>query len=208
MVRQKKKADATRSSLTPSLGRDARRLEQIRILLQDEADNVKYGGELAPGGPPPLYGSGLRLLPIVQMQATLRKIAPLLSDQSKWGALREALSSGPFQTLEFKRIFNLYSDNIYYSSDTAEANVYLLGGATPSTAQTTQYLLRNEALKQLAELTDELSYQTGLPVEKRETEVADEALQAALKAFDEYLALAPAADLKFAREAVYGAAGR
>ena len=32
-----------------------------------------------------------------------------------------------------------YADNIYYASDTAEANVYLLGGATPSTSQTTQY---------------------------------------------------------------------
>ena len=173
-------------------------------MLQDEADNVKYGGELAPGGLPSQSGSGLRLLPIVQMQATLRKIAPLLSDQSKWSALREIVSSGPFVPLEFKRIFNLYSDNIYYSADTAEANVYLLGGATPSTSQTTQYLLRNEALKQVAELGDELKYQIGLPVEKRETEVADEALAAALKAFDEYLALAPADDLKFAREAVYG----
>ena len=98
----------------------------------------------------------------------------------------------------------MYSDNIYYTSETAEANAYLLGGATPSTSQTTQYLLRNEALRQLAELSDEIKYQQGLPAGERESDVAREALAACLKAFDEYLALAPPADAKYARDAIYG----
>ena len=56
----------------------------------------------------------------------------------------------PFATTEFKRIFNAYADNIYYSSGSEEANAYLLGGATPSTRQTTQYLLRNEVRSRMA----------------------------------------------------------
>ena len=37
----------------PRVGLQTKWLEQLRIVLQDEADNVQYGGELAPGGPPP-----------------------------------------------------------------------------------------------------------------------------------------------------------
>merc|ERR1711871_1098076 len=103
---------------------------------------------------------------------------------------------------EFKRIFNAYADNIYYTSGSPESNLYLLGGATPSSAQTTQYLLRNEALKQVSELRDELIYQKGLPTEKRETDVATEAMNALLKVFQEYLKLSPAEELKLARLAV------
>lgn len=95
-----------------------------------------------------------------------------------------------------------YSDNIYYNSASPEANAYLLGGATPSTSQTTQYLLRNEALRQLQELRDEIVYQKGLPPAKRETDVATEALQAALKAFDDYLKLAIPRDLERAQDAL------
>ena len=70
-----------------------------------------------------------------------------MANRKEWPALIKQLSTGAFETIEFKRIFNQFSDNIYYSSDTTEANAYLLGGATPSSSQTQQYLLRNEALK-------------------------------------------------------------
>ena len=69
-----------------------------------------------------------------------------MANRKEWPALIKLLSTGAFETIEFKRIFNQFSDNIYYSSDTTEANAYLLGGATPSSSQTQQYLLRNEAL--------------------------------------------------------------
>ena len=186
-------------------GLQSRWLESVRIFLQDEADAVQYGGQeaLAPGGPP-AANPGLRLIPIVQMQATLRKAAPMVEDFEQWSTLRQLVTTGSFETREFKRIFNLYADNIYYTSETAEANAYLLGGATPSTSQTTQYLLRNEALKQLGELSDEIVYQQGLTADKRETEVAREYMQKLLKVFDEYLALAPPAEAKFARDAIYG----
>ena len=44
----------------------ARFLEKVRILLQDEADATQYGGELAPGGPP-VGLPYLSLVPIVQV---------------------------------------------------------------------------------------------------------------------------------------------
>ena len=127
--------------------RQARFLEKLRILLQDEADATQYGGELAPGGPP-VGLPYLSLVPIVQMQSVLVRSRDAVADRKQWPALITLLSTGQFETIEFKRIFNQFSDNIYYASDTTEANVYLLGGATPSSGQTQQYLLRNEALKQ------------------------------------------------------------
>ena len=95
------------------------------------------------------------------------------------------------------------NDNIYYESGSEEANAYLLGGATPSSSQTRQYLLRNEALKWVAEVVDELKYQKTLAdPAKRETEVASEYLDNLLKIFREYLKLAPEEELKLARAAL------
>ena len=193
-------------SLPERDGLKAKWLEQLRVVLQDEADNLQYGGELAPGGPPSAVPA-LLLVPIVQMEATLAKLEPSIADETKWDALMAVITSPPFEAREFKRIFNAYSDNIYYASGSSEANAYLLGGATPSTAQTTQYLLRNEALRQLGELKDEILYQKGLPKEKRESDVAAEALQACRKAFADYLKLAAPNELKIARAAVYGEEG-
>ena len=184
-------------------GLKAKWLEQLRIILQDEADNISYGGELAPGGPPSAIPA-LQLIPIVQMEATLAKLEPQLANEEKWDAIMSVITSGPFETREFKRIFNAYSDNIYYAAGSDEANAYMLGGATPSTQQTTQYLLRNEALRQLGELKDEIIYQKGLPPAKRENDVALEALQACRNAFADYLKLAVPSELKIARAAVYG----
>jgi hypothetical protein len=185
-------------------GLQAKWLEKVRILLQDEADAIQYGGQegLAPGGPPSTVPA-LLLIPVVQMQAVLRELQPSLSDFSKWDQVMLVLERAPFETVALKRIFNAYADNIYYVSDSPEANAYLLGGATPSSKQTTQYLLRNEILKQLAELRDEIKYQKSIKPEERETEVAIEYMQNTLKAFDDYLKLSPADERATALEAVY-----
>lgn len=207
------------------------------MILQDEADATQYGGELAPGGPPSALPY-LSLVPIVQMQAQLQRSRTSVSTPAHWPALIDLLTTGPFQTVEFKRVFNQFSDNIYYASDTAEANVYLLGGATPSSLQTSQYLLRNEALKQVqaregpcapcqltpmiaahpittrhpcasrrhtpqvGEVVDELKYQSKQPPSEVDPSVALEYLDAALKAFQEYLALAPPDVLRQAQAAL------
>ena len=85
---------------------------------------------------------------ILQLQQTLRSLAPKLRtfDAAEWSSVGAVLGAGQFRDREFKRLFNDYADNIYYAAGSTEANAYLLGGATPSSAQTTQYLLRNEAL--------------------------------------------------------------
>ena len=185
----------------PRTGLTGKWLENLRIVLQDSADDVKYGGELAPGGPPTSTPAQL-LLPIVQMEVALKSLAPSVADEKRWDSVIALLTSGPFETLEFKKIFNAYADNIYYESGSEEANAYLLGGATPSSSQTRQYLLRNEALKWVAEVVDELKYQKTLTdPAKRETEVASEYLDNLLKIFREYLKLAPEEELKLARGA-------
>jgi len=186
----------------PRTGLTGKWLENLRIVLQDSADDVKYGGELAPGGPPTSTPAQL-LLPIVQMEVALKSLAPSVADEKRWDSVIALLTSGPFETLEFKKIFNAYADNIYYESGSEEANAYLLGGATPSSSQTRQYLLRNEALKWVAEVVDELKYQKTLAdPAKRETEVAVEYLDNLLKVFRDYLKLAPEEELKLARAAL------
>ena len=52
-------------------------------------------------------------------------------DEARWRSVGAALAASPFETLELKRTFNAYSDNIYYATGSAEANAYLLGGSTP-----------------------------------------------------------------------------
>jgi len=183
-------------------GLQSRWLESIRIVLQDEADATQYGGELAPGGPPPAIPS-LLLIPIVRMQATLKGCNELVREPSRWTEMLQILSETPFDVLSFKKVFNAYADNIYYVANTEEANAYLLGGSTPSTRQTTQYLLRNEALKWIAELADELRYQLKQPVPDQDSEVAVEYLGKLLAVFEEYLSLVPKDELELATAAVY-----
>ena len=65
-------------------------------------------------------------------------------------------------------------------------------------------MLRNEIIKQVGELRDEIAYQRKLPADKREVDVAQEAMQAALKCFDDYFKLAPPSEYKLARAAVTG----
>jgi hypothetical protein len=57
----------------------------------------------------------------------------------------------------FKKTFNRYGDNIYYS-DPDRANLYLGGGATPRTEQSLAYLLRNDVLTNVESLKAELEY--------------------------------------------------
>merc|ERR1712146_493813 len=55
-------------------------------------------------------------------------------------------------------VFNRYADNIYLAKGDDRANAYLGGGATPSSLQTVQYMLRNDLLTNLDNITQELEY--------------------------------------------------
>ncbi len=59
--------------------------------------------------------------------------------------------------MNFKKAFNAFADNIYYS-DPDRANLYLGGGAIPKSTQTIAYLLRNDVLTNLEDMSAELQY--------------------------------------------------
>lgn len=149
-------------------------LEQIRIWEQAEADNIKYGGELERGdagnkGKVDAYPK--LLLPILQISYELEQVSQLIRSSEKMGRssslttttespLVDAitiLKQPKYEKIQFKRIFNAYADNIYYS-DPDRANLYLAGGALPKTEQSLAYLLRNEILTSIENLQAELDY--------------------------------------------------
>lgn len=196
-------------------------LEKVRMLQQDEADIMTYNGELAsPDGGPPTMPARL-LAPIVLLSDRLDGINKSLktvdlrgdaaSVDATWMAARKALGQEPFTKKAFKRLFNAYSDNIWYVNPD-RANIYLGGGAAPSTWQTTQYMQRNDALTNIENAVSELDYllserkEGTLPEQLDATDLL-EYMTAAVGAFQQYFKLAPEKDLKAAREiAAQGAA--
>jgi len=151
----------------------------------------------------------LLLYPIAEIAQDLAKVSSCLESPSVLcvSSSAETLKQPKFQAKTFKKIFNRYSDNIFYSSTTSErANIYLGGGTTPDSAQTSQYLLRNviltsvqNALQDVAELT-QLSEQDLLSEEKRlDVQDALSDVSEARAALDKYLALADPQDLATAR---------
>jgi hypothetical protein len=126
-------------------------LEQVRIWNQAQADNIRYGGELERGdtanrGQVSAYPQ--LLVPILRMARDVdRLVASLESSSSSSSSSVPAsvkvssrprlddaemvalLSQPVYDTIEFKRIFNAFADNIYYS-DPDRANLYLAGGGT------------------------------------------------------------------------------
>ncbi|KAL3764627.1 hypothetical protein ACHAW5_001820 [Stephanodiscus triporus] len=67
------------------------------------------------------------------------------------------LSRSRFDKIEFKKAFNAFADNIYYS-DPDRANLYLGGGAMPKNSQSIAYLLRNEILTNVEDMRAEVGY--------------------------------------------------
>lgn len=134
-------------------------LEKIRIWEQDEADNIRYNGELAPGSPKGRDSYAKMLAPILQIQKDINTVDDLIHEPNGdgLGQAEKILSKSYFQKIPFKRIFNNFADNIYYS-DPDRANLYLGGGAIPQTEQSISYLLRNEILTNIENLQAEVTY--------------------------------------------------
>eukprot|EP01041_Mallomonas_annulata_P001176 gene1176-2288_t len=104
------------------------------------------------------------LIPIIEIYDELENIGTSLTKAQSTNlpiskiSLEESLSTlngNKYQTATFKSIFNRYSDNIFYS-DPNRANLYLGGGATPSSTQTEQYLLRNSILTSINDLRGDI----------------------------------------------------
>ena len=178
-------------------------LEQIRIWEQAEADELKYGGELERGdagnkGKVDAYP--LMLVPILGISNDLDRIDQLVFKESSvmdaWKEARQILSKPEYEKSAFKKIFNRYGDNIYYS-DPDRANVYLGGGATPKSEQSLAYLLRNEILTNIEDMQAELDYLIKTPDES--TEDLRKMVQTARDAMKRYLAVVPPSELEKAQ---------
>jgi hypothetical protein len=159
-------------------------LEQIRIWNQDEADNIRYGGELSSGsdGPPSALDQYVTLLqPILGVEYDLSRINQVLQGRgssekdtnttqktatkkeqyvsifTQIDSILSSSSSLLSDKLKFKKAFNAFADNIYYS-DPDRANLYLGGGAIPKTSQSIAYLLRNDILTTVEDMRAEVLY--------------------------------------------------
>ncbi|KAL7472128.1 hypothetical protein ACHAXS_012464 [Conticribra weissflogii] len=143
-------------------------LEKVRIWDQDEADNIQYGGELASGSSKPTeFDQYVQLLqPILSVENDISTIDQLLQSNNPktredylviFQKASQILSKPIFNKLNFKKAFNAFADNIYYS-DPDRANLYLGGGAIPKSTQTIAYLLRNDVLTNLEDMSAELQY--------------------------------------------------
>uniref|UniRef100_A0A7S2Q4X3 Uncharacterized protein n=1 Tax=Skeletonema marinoi TaxID=267567 RepID=A0A7S2Q4X3_9STRA len=145
-------------------------LEKIRIWNQDEVDNIKYGGELESGSAKPgAFEQYVDLLqPILGVKSDLDTINELISGTDKqlttkeeyiamFEQVNEILSHEIFVKIQFKKAFNAFADNIYYS-DPDRANLYLGGGAVPQSTQTLAYLLRNDVLTTTEDMRAETTY--------------------------------------------------
>ncbi|KAL7525414.1 hypothetical protein ACHAXR_000993 [Thalassiosira sp. AJA248-18] len=136
-------------------------LEKMRILNQDEADNIKYGGELESGSakaPAEFDQYVALLLPILAVEQDLSTVDQLLNNNDSsskpttkedytilFEKINKVLSKSQFDKINFKKAFNAFADNIYYS-DPDRANLYLGGGAIPKNTQSIAYMLRNDVL--------------------------------------------------------------
>jgi hypothetical protein len=192
---------ADRPMLTSSL------LERYRIWDQEVADNLKYGGELERGdaankGRVDAYPE--LLVPILRMQDDLAHIQLLVSSAAavvgpdEWRQVQRIVTQPPYETKQFKTIFNAYGDNIYYS-DPDRANLYLAGGATPKNEQSLAYLLRNDLLTAVQNVQVEVDYCLNhVDAARHENDVAMYASQAA-DSLAHYLDLVPPRELDRAR---------
>ena len=177
-------------------------LEQVRIWEQAEADELKYGGELTPGsaGNRGRTEAYVRLLvPILEIDqelTTVQKIV-LTDDRSQWKKAQAILAQPKYDKIAFKKTFNAFGDNIYYS-DPDRANLYLGGGATPKAEQSLAYLRRNEVLTAIEDLRAELDYLLQHPEETaEELRTYSATAQSAMKG---YLEIVPPDEIERARK--------
>mmetsp|Transcript_30117 Transcript_30117/g.43805 ORF Transcript_30117/g.43805 Transcript_30117/m.43805 type:complete len:283 (-) Transcript_30117:64-912(-) len=178
-------------------------LEQVRIWNQAEADQLNYGGELAPGSPKGRAAYAKLLVPVLEIERDLKTTNDLVRQPNGAGLEKanDILSKSQFVKINFKKVFNAFADNIYYS-DPDRANLYLGGGATPKNEQSIAYLLRNDVLTNLEALQAEVIYvmkqqKGGEPLETEDLYLY---AQSCVDGMTKYLELVPPGELKMGRE--------
>lgn len=151
------------------------------------------------------------LVPIIDIEKDIGLVSKLITanenDLLKANAI---LINKKFDTIPFKKTFNRYSDNIYYS-DPERANIYLGGGAVPNTQQTTQYLYRNSALTSISDIKEDVvlllkDNSNKRPINEQSLLDCIDDCREASEALSSYLELADPTDVKEARNIVYSSA--
>ena len=181
-------------------------LEAVRKMDQLEPDEDVYQTNKA-----------ILLVPIIDILEDIQSVSKQIST-GKSSELQKAfasLSSPKFETKLFKKTFNRYSDNIFIS-DPKRTNIYLAGGAMPTSLQTQQYLLRNQALTSLDNVRDDVrlmleeikkdqsqsSPSTSMVTSEQDIVDAIDDCREALEAMQDYLKLADPEDVKLATKVV------
>jgi hypothetical protein len=148
------------------------------------------------------------LVPIIDIEKDIQTVSKLITaDASNLLEANTILTNKKFDTAPFKKTFNRYSDNIYYS-DPERANIYLGGGAVPNTQQTTQYLFRNSALTAIGDIKEDVKLllddiKKNIAIDQQSVADAVDDCREALEALTSYLELADPVDVKEARSIVY-----
>jgi hypothetical protein len=141
------------------------------------------------------------LVPILKIEQDLAEVKLLVNENTPtaWNKALKILQAERFEKINFKKTFNKYGDNIYYS-DPDRANAYLGGGATPKAEQSIAYLLRNDILTNMENLRAELEYllKSGDP----ETDDLFSYTNIVNSAMAKYLAIVPPNELDEARLAL------
>lgn len=140
-------AEAAKSAPTGNILTN-RLLEKIRIVDQVEPDVIT--SMKTP--------SVFLLMPIVELDNDLHEAMSLFTtpklDSVK--QIRTLLARPEYDTKGLKTMFNRYADNIFYS-DPERSNAYLAGGAVPDSMQTQKYLIRNEVMRTVGNLRDDVT---------------------------------------------------
>ncbi len=143
------------------------------------------------------------MVPILGIAQDLDTLADLLLVESmKLEEAQTILSKSQFDKIQFKKIFNAFADNIYYT-DPDRANVYLGGGATPKNVQSIAYLYRNDILDNIEALQAEVSFLLKEQKNGNSSESTDDLRQYINKGKEsmiKYLELVPPGEMKAARE--------
>jgi hypothetical protein len=122
--------------------------------------------------------------------------------QSILRCINDQLAGSEFDAINFKKAFNRYADNIFYS-DPSQANLYLGGGALPGSRQTQQYLLRNDILTYIQNAKEDMeSTLSQKPLSMQDVEDLKDDLDKALESLQEYFNLANPEDVDLGKKII------
>ena len=181
------------------------------ILTNPVLENMRKADQLDPDEQAePQATKALYLVPILSINADIQSIGESIEEISKMSSksevdlrlrsILEVLNKEVYETVAFKKIFNKYADNIYYS-DPREANLYLGGGTTPTSKQTTQYLLRNDLLTSIGNIKGDVSamQKEGVTGEMVLEDALDD-IKEAQRSMEQYLEMADKEDVDVAKK--------